>query len=75
VDRHTAEIMQLIIRTEFAGQTVIAVAHQLNTIIDFDHVAVMDAGKLVERGKPSDLLTVDSMFKRLCDKQGVTTPN
>ncbi|KAI0401333.1 ABC transporter-like protein [Xylaria palmicola] len=75
VDKHTAKIMQHILRTEFQSQTIIAVAHQLNTIIDFDHVVVMNAGKLVEGGRPSDLLAVDSMFKRLCDIQGVTTPN
>ncbi|KAK7744423.1 hypothetical protein SLS62_010147 [Diatrype stigma] len=74
VDKHTATIMQRILRTEFQGQTIIAVAHQLNTIIDFDHVAVMDAGKMVESGKPSDLLAVDSIFKRLCDIQRVTAP-
>lgn len=67
--------MQHIVRTEFEGQTIIAVAHQLNTIIDFDHVVVMDAGKLVEGGRPSDLLATDTMFKRLCDRQGITIPN
>ncbi|KAI5924553.1 ABC transporter-like protein [Camillea tinctor] len=72
IDKHTTNIVQHILRTEFQGQTIIAVAHQLNTIIDFDHVVVMDAGKLAESGKPSDLLAVDSIFKKLCDIQGVT---
>lgn len=63
--------MQRIIRTQFQDQTVIAISHQLSTVIDFDHVAVMDAGKLAESGSPHDLLAVDSIFRRLCDEQGV----
>lgn len=75
VDKHTATIMQHIVSTEFEGQTIIAVAHQLNTIIDFDHVVVMDAGKLAEGGRPYDLLATNSMFKQLCNRQGVTVSN
>lgn len=67
--------MQHIVSTEFEGQTIIAVAHQLNTIIDFDHVVVMDAGKLAEGGRPYDLLATNSMFKQLCNRQGVTVSN
>lgn len=63
--------MQRILREEFEGRTVIAVAHQLSTIIDFDHIMVMDAGRLAESGSPAELLARDSMFKRLCDMQGV----
>ncbi|KAM4056705.1 ABC transporter [Hirsutella rhossiliensis] len=71
VDKHVAEVMQRIIREEFKGRTVIAVAHQLSTIIDLDHIMVMDAGQLVESASPAELLSRDSIFKRLCDMQGV----
>ncbi|KAF4624072.1 hypothetical protein G7Y89_g14101 [Cudoniella acicularis] len=71
VDKHSANVMQQIIRECFHGRTIIAVAHQLNTIIDFDQVVVMDAGEVVESGTPTDLLARDSAFKRMCDMQGV----
>ncbi|RYO90243.1 hypothetical protein DL762_002765 [Monosporascus cannonballus] len=74
VDRHTEDIMQRIIREEFQGRTVIGVAHQLSTIIDFDLVMVMDAGELAECGRPIDLLRRESLFKRLCDLQGIEMP-
>jgi len=40
----------------FAGATVLTVAHRLATIRDSDLVAVLDAGKVVESGKPGALI-------------------
>jgi len=56
VDRHTEERMIELIRTEFKTSTVIAVAHRLRTIIDFDMVVVMHDGRVVECGSPEELL-------------------
>lgn len=58
--------MQAVIREEFRHCTVISVAHRLNTIIDFDRVAVLHAGSIVECDKPQTLLTREgSRFKEL----------
>lgn len=58
--------MQEIIRHEFAGCTIIAVAHRLDTIVDFDRVVVLADGRIVECGAPQQLLACDeSWFKRL----------
>lgn len=58
--------MQRLIRRKFANHTIIAVAHKLETIMDFDKVAVLDAGRLVEFDSPYALLDVpDSAFSRL----------
>ena len=64
--------MQRIIREEFRDKTIVAVAHRLDTIMDFDRVMVMRMGELVECGKPAELLAKDTAFKQLCDIQGVT---
>ncbi|TVY14013.1 Canalicular multispecific organic anion transporter 1 [Lachnellula arida] len=66
VDSETDELMQKIIRAEFKDQTIIAIAHKLHTILDFDKVAVLDKGKLVEYNAPHTLLQTDgSAFKAL----------
>jgi ATP-binding cassette, subfamily C (CFTR/MRP), member 1 len=42
------------------------VAHKLDTILDFDKVAVMRNGQLIEYGEPYRLLDIeDSFFKSL----------
>jgi ATP-binding cassette, subfamily C (CFTR/MRP), member 1 len=54
------------IRKKFPGHTIIAVAHRLDTIMDFDKVAVLDGGQLVEFDSPYSLLEVPgSAFSRL----------
>ncbi|PNP56846.1 hypothetical protein THARTR1_03081 [Trichoderma harzianum] len=55
VDQETECVMQQTIRTEFKNYTVIAVAHRLDMVMDFDKVVVMDTGEIVETGIPAIL--------------------
>jgi ATP-binding cassette, subfamily C (CFTR/MRP), member 1 len=48
--------MQQVIRAEFPNHTVLMIAHRLSSLTDFDKVAVLDAGRLVEFGNPAELL-------------------
>ena len=58
--------MQRVIREQFAKHTVIAVAHKLDTILDFDKIAVMDGGVLVDFDSPDALLSdPSSAFSKL----------
>lgn len=56
VDNKTDSLMQSLLRSSFHKQTIIAVAHRLDTILDFDRVAVLEHGELVEVGAPYELL-------------------
>ncbi|KAI5358401.1 Putative AAA+ ATPase domain, ABC transporter type 1, transmembrane domain-containing protein [Septoria linicola] len=56
VDAATEDRMIDAITQEFAESTVIAVAHRLKTIVNFDRIVVMDGGKIVEVGVPAELL-------------------
>lgn len=57
--------MQRVIREKFSNHTVIAVAHKLDTVLDFDKVAVLDKGVLVEFDSPYALLSRPSAFNKL----------
>lgn len=58
--------MQRVIREKFSDHTIIAVAHKLESILDFDKVAVLDEGSLVEFDSPDALLSVpSSAFSKL----------
>lgn len=60
--------IQRLLRSHFASHTVVAVAHKLDTILDFDKVIVMNQGQLVEYGEPYRLLEREgSWFKSLCE--------
>lgn len=66
VDSETDAKMQEVIRSEFKGRTIIMIAHRLSTLLDFDRIAVLDKGSLIEVGAPGDLLAdKDSAFSRL----------
>ncbi|PYI08342.1 P-loop containing nucleoside triphosphate hydrolase protein [Aspergillus sclerotiicarbonarius CBS 121057] len=65
VDVETDALMQRIIRTRFATHTIVTVAHRLDTIMDFDRIAVIDAGRVAEWGTPTALVAGDTLFRRL----------
>jgi ATP-binding cassette subfamily C protein CydD len=44
---------------------VILAAHRLSTVLQADHVVVLEAGRVIEQGPPADLLTADGAFARL----------
>lgn len=66
VDKDTDRTIQRLIRDEFARYTTIAISHRLDAIMDFDRVVVMDKGRIVESGRPRELVERDEgAFKSL----------
>lgn len=70
LDHRTEDLIQGIIRAEWKGMTVIAVVHRLNTVVDFDRIAVLENGRLIEFDAPGKLLDKrDGAFRALWDRQ------
>ncbi|MDE2267727.1 MAG: ATP-binding cassette domain-containing protein, partial [Betaproteobacteria bacterium] len=44
---------------------VILAAHRLSTVLQADHVVVLEAGRVIEQGVPADLLAAGGAFARL----------
>ncbi|ETS74012.1 hypothetical protein PFICI_13878 [Pestalotiopsis fici W106-1] len=66
VDRETERIMHKVIRQEFAAYTVVMISHRLEMVMDLDTVVVLDSGRVVESGKPKELIQQEgSKFKEL----------
>ncbi|KAG9597773.1 ABC multidrug transporter-like protein, partial [Aureobasidium melanogenum] len=61
VDDRTDEAIQTVISAD-PEQTLIVVAHRLKTVATFDKIVVMDFGKIVEQGPPSELLKARGAF-------------
>lgn len=71
VDDATDARIQRLIRDETEGCTVISIAHRLQTVARYDQVLVMGAGRVVEMGRPADLLArSDSAFRALAVQSG-----
>ncbi|KAF3909237.1 hypothetical protein ABW20_dc0104339 [Dactylellina cionopaga] len=71
IDHETdAKIQEAIRDTNY---TVITIAHRLNTIMDYDRVLVLDAGKVVEYASPKELLDIrdgSGKFRGMCEQTG-----
>ncbi|KAF5720125.1 multidrug resistance [Fusarium mundagurra] len=63
VDADTERDMLAIIEKEFAGCTIVMVAHRLHIVSEFcDRVLVLDRGRIVEDGDPRTLARVDESW-------------
>ena len=70
-DPTTDELIQATIRSVFKDQTILTIAHRINTIIDADRILVMDAGECREFDTPSRLLQDSgSLFSSMVDAYG-----
>jgi len=71
VDKDTDAKLQALIRTAFSGRTLLCIAHRLQTVIDFDRLLVMEAGRVAALGTPSALLEDrSSAFSQIIDSGG-----
>lgn len=70
VDADTDELMQKVLHEEFKACTIVAIVHKLHTVLDFDRVVLLDNGRIVETGRPRELLKqATSLFKELYDSK------
>jgi len=71
IDGETDAFIQKMLRTRFPNTTLLTIAHRLNTIMDYNCVLVMDAGKAAEFDAPAKLLEdSDGIFSQLVDATG-----
>ncbi|PTB69610.1 P-loop containing nucleoside triphosphate hydrolase protein [Trichoderma citrinoviride] len=65
IDNQTDAQIQRVIKSEFKDRTVIMIAHRLDSLLEFDTIAVLEEGSLVEVGAPGELLMRGGAFSRL----------
>ena len=56
VDQRTEDIITNAVDNMFKDSTVITIAHRINTVKKCDRIAVMEEGKIIEIGKPEELI-------------------
>lgn len=72
VDPETDARIQETLATGLEGKTLIAIAHRLRTVIQYDRVCVMDKGEIVELDAPLVLWDRGGIFRSMCNSNEIT---
>jgi ATP-binding cassette subfamily B protein len=65
LDTRTERDIQDALRALGRDRTVIMIAHRLSTVVDADEIVVMEAGRIVERGRHAQLLAKGGRYAEM----------
>ncbi|PID38435.1 MAG: ABC transporter ATP-binding protein, partial [Proteobacteria bacterium] len=69
VDAETEERILAGLRRTLAGRTALLISHRLSALAHADRVLVLDEGRIVEEGAPSELLAAGGLYAQLYQRQ------
>ena len=69
LDSANERAIQAELKSASQGKTTLVIAHRLSTVVDAHEILVMDAGRIVERGRHADLLALGGAYARMWDLQ------
>ncbi len=69
LDTESERAVQQALERLMAGRTVLVIAHRLSTVRRADQLVVLQAGRIVERGRHAELLAAGGLYRRLHDLQ------
>jgi ATP-binding cassette subfamily B protein len=69
LDSESEQAVQAALDRLIHGRTVIAVAHRLSTLLNFDRIVVMQSGRIVQDGPPRELERASGPFADLLRRQ------
>ncbi|KVD46723.1 ABC transporter ATP-binding protein [Burkholderia ubonensis] len=69
LDSASEEAIQSALDRLMVGRTVIAIAHRLSTLRNFDRIIVMSSGKVIDDGDPEVLRNRPGLYRDLLAKQ------
>ncbi len=65
LDSKTEKAIQAQIERAAEGRTALVIAHRLSTIMDADEIIVLEAGRIVERGRHAALLAIGGAYAQM----------
>jgi subfamily B ATP-binding cassette protein MsbA len=65
LDSESERAVQDALERLMQGRTTLVIAHRLSTIEHADRVVAMDGGRIVEQGRPAELLAAGGLYARL----------
>ena len=73
VDKQTDQLLQEAVSANFPDSTIIAVAHRLDTVIEYDKIIVLGGGRVLEFGAPKALIEAEGDFAKMVEDTGSRT--
>jgi ATP-binding cassette subfamily B protein len=65
LDSENELAVQEALGTALAGRTALVIAHRLSTVVNADEILVLDAGRIVERGRHDELVAARGLYASL----------
>ena len=69
LDGDSEELIREALDRLVRGRTVIAIAHRLSTVRNFDRILVLEKGRLLQDGAPDALMRGDGIYRKLIDAE------
>ena len=69
LDGTSEELIREALGRLMRGRTVLAIAHRLSTVRNFDRILVLERGRLVQDGSPEALLRRDGIYRDLIEAE------
>jgi ATP-binding cassette subfamily B protein len=69
LDSESEDAIQDALRVLMQDRTVIAIAHRLSTVRNFDRIVVLESGHIVQDGPPDALMRRDGLYRTLVRRE------
>lgn len=69
LDAESEEAIRRALQQLMRGRTVIAIAHRLSTVRNFDRVVVLESGRIIQDGPPDELVRCDGIYRELIERE------
>jgi ATP-binding cassette subfamily B protein len=69
LDSESEEAIHDALERLMRGRTVIAIAHRLSTVRNFDRIVVLQAGQVIQDGPPDHLMLNEGVYRSLVHRE------
>ncbi len=69
LDSESEELIRAALGQLMSGRTVVAIAHRLSTVRNFDRIVVMQDGHVVQDGAPDFLMRKEGLYRQLVQRE------